>query len=77
MAFELSDSVRQTLIAGIRHRHPDYSPRQVLREVFRLTLEKELFAKVAAHIDLLPEEHFQEDTPLSNCTEDCTDETIC
>lgn len=54
MAFELSDAVREALIAGIRHRHPDYTPRQVRREVLRLTLGKDLFEKYEPHIP--PEE---------------------
>ncbi len=77
MAFELSDAVRETLIAGIRHRHPDYSPRQIRRELLRLTLDKELFAKVAAHLDLLPEEYFPEDTPPANRKDGRTGGTIC
>lgn len=50
MAFDLSDSLRETLLAGIRHRHPDYSPRQVRRELLRLTLDKELFEKYEPHL---------------------------
>ncbi|MFH1038922.1 MAG: hypothetical protein V1789_09690 [PVC group bacterium] len=49
MAFELSDILRETLAAGIKQRHPDYSKGMVHRETLRLTLGKELFKKFESH----------------------------
>lgn len=45
MALELNEFVRETMIAGIKRRHPDYSPEMVDREAIRLTLGNELFEK--------------------------------
>ena len=36
IAVELSDAVRETTIAGIRRRHPQYSERDVSRSFLRL-----------------------------------------
>lgn len=52
MAMELSDSVRETCIAGIKHRHPDYSTDQVNLEVLCLSIGGSLFNKVHSKLDL-------------------------
>ncbi len=49
MAIELSYFLRETLDAGIRQRHPDYSRDRVRREILRLTLGKTLFEKYESH----------------------------
>lgn len=36
IAAELSDAVRMTTLDGIRHRHPEYSEREVAEEFLRL-----------------------------------------
>jgi hypothetical protein len=36
VAVELSDAVRETAIAGIRRRHPEYSERDVAKSFLRL-----------------------------------------
>ena len=46
MVFELSDNLRELVEAGIRRRHPDYTPQQVVQSVLRLTLDKELFEQI-------------------------------
>jgi len=46
MTFDASDALRATLEAGVRHRHPSYSDRQVGLAVMRLMLGPDLFAKV-------------------------------
>ncbi|MHC4476176.1 MAG: hypothetical protein ACYTEL_11050 [Planctomycetota bacterium] len=46
MTFELSDNMRKTLEAGVRHRHPDWNDGQVNREVVRLMLGDRLFREV-------------------------------
>jgi hypothetical protein len=46
IAFELTELVRRTAIAGIRARHPDYSDDQVHRAWARLTLGDRLCREV-------------------------------
>ena len=46
MAMELSDSVRETCIAGIKQRHPDYSAEEVNLAFLRLSIGEDLFKKV-------------------------------
>ena len=46
MVFELSDTLRSIVVAGIRYRHPDYSQEEVAQAWFRLVLDRELFRKV-------------------------------
>ena len=46
IAFEMTETVRRLAVAGIRHRHPDYTEEQVLGAWARLTLGDELCRKV-------------------------------
>ncbi|MHC4259496.1 MAG: hypothetical protein ACYSTF_03655 [Planctomycetota bacterium] len=46
MTFELSDNMRQTVEDGVRHRHPDWEPQRVNREVVHLMLGDRLFQEV-------------------------------
>ncbi len=46
MVFELSDNLRELVEAGIRRRHPDYTPRQMVQSVLRLTLDKAVFEQI-------------------------------
>jgi pimeloyl-CoA synthetase len=46
LTFRLSENLRQITKAGIRHRHPDYSDRQVTQAYLKLILDKELFDRV-------------------------------
>lgn len=46
MTFEASDALRATLEAGVRHRHPTYSQREVRLTVMRLMLGPKLFAEI-------------------------------
>ena len=46
LTFQLCDNLRETTKAGIRHRHPDYTDRQVTQAYLRLILDKELFQQV-------------------------------
>jgi hypothetical protein len=43
LAFEMTESIRRVAAAGVRARHPEYTERQVLLAVIRLTLGEELF----------------------------------
>jgi hypothetical protein len=45
LALQMSDSLRNLVAAGVRHRHPEFSEDQVALAVTRLYLGKELFAK--------------------------------
>ena len=42
LAARLSDEIRQVALAGIRHRHPDYSEGVAFRALLRLVLGDEL-----------------------------------
>jgi len=46
MTFQLSNNLRQTVQAGVRHRHPDYDEQQITREVVRLVIGERLFREV-------------------------------
>lgn len=46
MTFELSDNMRSTLAAGVRHRHPLWDGPAVEREVLRLMIGDGLFQEV-------------------------------
>ena len=52
MAMELSDSVRETSVAGIKKRHPDYSAEEVNLAVLRLSIGEDLFNRVNSKINL-------------------------
>ncbi len=52
LAMQMSDTLRRVAIAGVRGRHPEYSDEQVRLAFLRLTLGKELFAKVCPGIDI-------------------------
>jgi len=54
MTFQLSDNLRAITEAGIRYRHPDYTDRQVVQAVLRLTLEKDVFEQVFPGCEILP-----------------------
>lgn len=45
MTFELSDNLRSLVMAGVRHRHPQWDDRAVEREVIRLMIGDELFRR--------------------------------
>jgi hypothetical protein len=46
MALEMSDEARDVCLAGIRHRHPDWTDAAVRRELLRLLLGRELSSVV-------------------------------
>jgi len=54
MTFQLSDNLRAITEAGIRYRHPNYTDRQVVQAVLRLTLEKDVFEQVFPGCEILP-----------------------
>lgn len=54
MTFELTRALRQTVRAGIRRRHPDYTEEQVHQALLRLTLGEELFREVFPESDVRP-----------------------
>ena len=54
MTFELSRALRQTVRAGIRQRHPDYTAEEVHRALLRLTLGEALFREVFPGSDVRP-----------------------
>jgi Flp pilus assembly protein CpaB len=49
MALRMSDDSRQVTLAGIRHRHPEWTDDDVHRELLRLLLGRELAASAVAH----------------------------
>jgi len=52
--FQLSDVVRELVIAGIRDRHPEYDEEQVKHAAFRHFLGDALYREVWPDRDLLP-----------------------
>jgi len=46
ITFQLSNNLRQTVEAGVRHRHPDYNEQQIKSEVLRLMVGERLFREV-------------------------------
>ncbi len=54
MTFELTRALRQTVRAGIRQRHPDYTEEEVHLALMRLTLGEELFHEVFPESDVRP-----------------------
>jgi hypothetical protein len=42
MTFQLSDNLRSIVEAGIRQRHPDYSPEQITQAVLSLVMDKDI-----------------------------------
>jgi hypothetical protein len=54
LAMEFTDQMHDTLRAGIRARHPEYSDRQVILAAAKIVLGPELFAEAfAAEADLV------------------------
>ena len=53
MAMELSDSVRETCIAGIKKRHPDYSAEEVNLSVLCVLIGEDLFNQVNSKNNLI------------------------
>lgn len=52
MTFQLSNNMRSTVEAGVRHRHPEYDDQQVRREVLRLMIGDKLFKEVCSKMDI-------------------------
>lgn len=50
MAFRMSDDSRSVTLAGIRHRHPNWTDDEVHVELLRLLLGRELATAVAGRI---------------------------
>ena len=49
MALDMSEEARQVTLAGIRHRHPDWTDTAVHQELLRLLLGRELASAVLEH----------------------------
>jgi hypothetical protein len=45
MTFQLSDNLREIVRAGIRQRHPEYTPDQITQAVLNLVMDNELVSK--------------------------------
>ena len=54
MTFELSDNLRRSVEAGVRHRHPEYDEDQVRLAGIRLRLGDELFGEVYPDLEIQP-----------------------
>ena len=50
MTLHLNDTVIEIAKAGVRHRHPDFTPRQVHLAVVRTRLSRDLFQKAFGEI---------------------------
>jgi hypothetical protein len=53
-AMQLNETARQISAAGIRNRHPEYTPEQVQLALGRLRLGEELFREVFPNVDIRP-----------------------
>lgn len=53
LAMQMSDEIRQVALAGIRHRHPDYSEADARFALFRQGLGHELFVRAFPHAPVL------------------------
>jgi hypothetical protein len=47
-SFEISDNVRQNVMAGIARMHPDFSDAQIANELLRRMVGDELFQRIVA-----------------------------
>jgi hypothetical protein len=54
MMFQLSDTVRGLVEAGVRHRHPDYDQKSVERAVLLLMIGEKLFRQIFGEVDIRP-----------------------
>ena len=54
MVFDLSDSLRGVLEAGVRHRHPEYDEDQVRLAALRLAVGEELFGRAFPGVEVTP-----------------------
>jgi hypothetical protein len=54
LMFELIDNLQATLEAGIRLRHPDYTPEQLRWALVRLRLGEALFRQYFPDIEVAP-----------------------
>jgi hypothetical protein len=52
VALEMSTSLRNTVVSGVRSRHPDYTLEQVTLAVSRLMLGDQLFGEVCPGVDI-------------------------
>jgi len=46
MAFDMSDSLRRIVEAGVRHRHPDFDEKKIKLEVLRLMIGDKLYRQM-------------------------------
>jgi hypothetical protein len=50
MALQMSEEAREATLAGIRHRHPEWTDEATHRELLRLMLGRELATAVIEHV---------------------------
>jgi hypothetical protein len=46
ISFEISDNIRQNVIAGIKKLHPDFTDTEIKKELIRRMVGDELFRKI-------------------------------
>lgn len=54
LAADLSESLRQHVEAGVRHRHPEYDERTVQLSAIRLRIGEDLFRLAFPHVRVEP-----------------------
>lgn len=54
MAFDMSEEARQVTLAGIRHRHPEWTDVAVHQELLRMLLGRERASAVLEHTRTRP-----------------------
>ncbi len=54
MTFQLSDNLREITEAGIRQRHPDYSPDQITQAALNLVMDKDIVSQAFGGREVSP-----------------------
>ncbi|MCK4999643.1 MAG: hypothetical protein KAS23_08910 [Anaerohalosphaera sp.] len=54
LACRLSEDLRATVIAGIKHRHPDYTHAQTIKAYLSLIIDKEILDEAMPNIEATP-----------------------
>lgn len=54
LTFQLCDQLREVTKSGIRHRHPDYTEKQVTQAYLRLICDEALFQQVFPGCQIKP-----------------------
>ena len=54
MTFQLSDNLHSIVRAGIKHRHPNYTDRQITQAALSLIMDKDILAQIFGGDEVSP-----------------------